>query len=222
MKDGVLARLSLRIVPTAVWLLTRIWFATCRVRMQGEEHLRATLKSRQTIVSFWHYAVLGVFQVMRNYTGVAMVSSSSDGEYVARFARLCGYEAVRGSRNKQGIQALKELLRHCRAGQNAALVADGSQGPPRIAQPGAILLASRTGVPILPMVWSASRYLSIRSWDRTSFPKPFSRVEVIFGEPIEVPADIKAEGIEEYRLLLENRLNEMYERAWSLQGRKEH
>jgi lysophospholipid acyltransferase (LPLAT)-like uncharacterized protein len=94
--------------------------------VQGAEHLRATLDSRQTIVSFWHYSLLVIFQLMRNYSGVVMVSSSSDGEYVARFARLCGYETVRGSRNKQGLQALKELLRHCRAGQNAALVADGS------------------------------------------------------------------------------------------------
>jgi lysophospholipid acyltransferase (LPLAT)-like uncharacterized protein len=72
------------------------------------------------------------------------------------------------------------------------------------------------------VAWSASRYLSIRSWDRTAFPKPFSRVEVIYGAPLEVPPDLDSEGIEEYRLRLEDRLNEMYAQSWSLQGKKEH
>ncbi len=223
MKDGLLYKISLKVIPLAILLITKVWFATCRVREHGKEHCQNTFDSnKQVIATFWHYSLLVVFQLAQKYSAVVMVSSSKDGEYVARFAELCGFPTVRGSRNKQGMQALKDLLKYCKSGHNAALVADGSQGPPRIAQAGAILMASRTGIPILPVVWSASRYLTIRSWDKTAFPKPFSTVDFAYGEPIEVPPGLKSEGIEEYRLLLENRLNTLYEEMWAIYGKEEH
>lgn len=223
MKEGFLYKLSLWIIPLSLAWLMRLWFATCRVRVHGREHLQSLLDAgKPVIVSFWHYALLLVFYQLRNYSGVAMVSASRDGEYIARLARQFGLETARGSRNKNGVQALKDLLKAARAGKNTAIVADGSQGPPMVAQPGAILLASRTGVPILPVAWSASRYLSINSWDRTAAPRPFATVDFIYGEPLYVPADIKGDGIEEYRGKLEERLNLLYEEVWLLHGRKTH
>ena len=104
----------------------------------------------------------------------------------------------------------------------AAIVADGSQGPRRIVQPGAILLAARTGVPIVPMVFAASSYFTIRSWDRTIIPKPFSRIDFYYGEPIFVSAKLKPEEIEEHRLDLEQRLNDIYVKAWGRYEKIEH
>ncbi|MFV0438755.1 MAG: lysophospholipid acyltransferase family protein [Desulfopila sp.] len=216
-------RLALAIVPPLIYWLTRLWFASCRVRVVGGDHLTATLAAgRPTILTFWHYSLLVVFQLMRSYRGVVMVSSSRDGDYVARFAECFGMEAIRGSRNRQGVGALKGLLRYCRQGYNVGIVADGSQGPPRLAQPGGVLLSSRTGNVILPVVWAASRYWTVRSWDKTAFPWPFARVDVIFGQTIEVPPGLAGDGLEEYRLLLEARLNEMYRQAWALHGRTGH
>lgn len=223
MKSRVLNAVALRVVPVAAWLLTRSWFGTCRVKVHGSEHLQGLLSAgRPGILTFWHYSLVLIIHLMWRYGGMAMVSSSKDGEYIARYIKCFGVLAVRGSRNRQGTRALKELLRHCREGKNVALVADGSQGPARIAQPGSILLSSRTGHPILPVVWSASRCLTIRSWDRTAIPWPFSRVDVLYGEPIEVPPGLDGDGIEEYRLLLEERLNEMYRQVWAFHQRQEH
>lgn len=223
MKDGFLQHLALRILPPALGTITRIWFATCRVTVHGSEHRRNTLDTHKPVIcAFWHYSILGVFQLLRKYSGVAMVSSSKDGEYIARLVEYFGFITVRGSRNKNGVQALKDLIKYARSGENTAIVTDGSQGPARIAQPGSILLASRTGIPILPMAWSASRYMTIRSWDKTAFPKPFSQVDFMYGEPLEVPPGLKSEGLEEYRLLLEERLNTLYREMWTIHGREEH
>jgi len=223
MKSKVLDSLAIKVVPFVAWLVTRIWFATCRVKVHGGEHLQGLLVAdRPGIVTFWHYSLAPIAYFIGRYGGVAMVSSSKDGEYIARYLKCFGISAVRGSRNRQGTRALKELLRLCREGKNVALVADGSQGPARVAQPGAILLASRTGHPILPILWSASRCLTFRSWDRTAIPWPFSRVDVLYGEPIGVPAGLDGEGIEQYRLLLDERLNDMYRQVWAFHDKQEH
>ncbi len=159
---------------------------------------------------------------MRHYSGTAMVSASRDGEYIARLAEEFGFDTVRGSRNNKGVEGLKAMLRAVRNGSNAAIVADGSQGPPRIVQAGSILLASRTGAPILPMVYAASSYFTIHSWDRTIVPKPFSRIDYYYGEPLFVPAKLQPEELEEYRLSLEKRLNTLYDHAWGKYAKAGH
>ena len=215
MTEGKLNDLLLRIVPlTFAWLM-RLWFRSCRVTLHNQENcFRPEEKDKAGIASFWHYSIIYILYHMRKYSATAMVSASRDGDYLARLAEELDFETVRGSRNSKGVEGLKGMLRAIRKGNSAAIVADGSQGPPRIVQPGAILLAARTGAPIIPMVFAASSYFTIKSWDRTIIPKPFSRIDFYYGEPIFVAAKLKPEEVEEYRSHLEERLNELYGKAW--------
>ncbi len=223
MKEGFWYKISLTVVPFVFVWMTRIWFGTCRIKTHGQEYRRQVDKIGGPIVaSFWHYTILFIFYYMRKETGVAMVSASRDGEYISRIAEKFGYETVRGSRGKGGMQALKGLIRAMRAGRNAAMVADGSQGPAQVVQAGSVVLASHNGAPVLPMLWSCSRYKRFGSWDATVLPMPFSRIDFFYGEPLFVPSEIRGEGLEEYRLELERRLNELYAKAWALHGKKEH
>ena len=227
MKDhGLTYELSVRVAPWLLYWLLRLLFATCRVKNHGEEHLALALASgKPVIASFWHYTLLlAIYRMylMRPYPCVAMVSSSRDGEYTARLLKHFGLDAVRGSRHRGGVAALKELIRHALAGRNCAIVADGSQGPALRAQPGSVLLAARGGGIILPATCSVSRYWCIHSWDRTIIPKPFSRIEVCFGETMTVPAEADGATVEEYSRLLEERLLELYQQAWAQQGKDRH
>ena len=223
MTEGRLNNLLLRVVPLIFAWLMRFWFGSCRITIYNQENcFAAEEKGKIGIASFWHYSIIYTLYHMRKYSATAMVSASKDGEYIARLAERFGFNTVRGSRNKKGVEGLKGMLRAIRNGGSAAIVADGSQGPPRIVQPGAILLASRTGAPVIPMIWAASRYFTIKSWDRTIVPKPFSRIDFYYGEPLFVPQELKTEELEDYRLCLEKRLNELYDTAWGRYGKIVH
>jgi hypothetical protein len=223
MTEGRLNNLLLRTVPWTVAWLMRIWFRSCRVTLHNEENcFKAEEKDKKGIASFWHYSIIYILYHMRKYSATAMVSASRDGEYIARLAEKFGFETVRGSKNKKSVEGLKAMLRAILNGSSAAIVADGSQGPPRVVQAGILLLASRTGAPIIPMVFSASSYFTINSWDRTIIPKPFSRIDFFYGEPLYLPAKVKPEGLEQYRLKLEEQLNELYDKAWGRYGKKIH
>jgi len=210
------------VVPRLFVALSRLLFATCRVEMQGREHLDQAVARGTIIAAFWHYSILYIFHNLRHLRAAVMVSASRDGEYIARVARLYGHVPVRGSANQKGVSGLKKMLREVRSGNNAGIVADGSQGPARQAQPGAILVASRTGSLIVPMAWAASRYRAFHSWDRTVVPLPFCRLRVCYAEPLAVPKGIDSEQIEQYRLELEKRLNQAYADAWQGVGRQPH
>jgi lysophospholipid acyltransferase (LPLAT)-like uncharacterized protein len=217
-------RLSLLLVPVFYGLASRLLFATCRLRQHGIEHRLSCERPGPYIAAFWHYAVLNIlhFQRIDQRNWVAMVSGSSDAEYVSRVLARHGCETVRGSRHKGGLAALKQMVTAMGRGLNGAIVADGSQGPARVVQAGVILLASRAGAPILPVAVAADRYWAFGSWDRTMLPKPFARLDVRYGEPLAVPADLSAERLDGLRQELEKRLNRLYEEAWAARGRHEH
>ena len=82
-----------------------------------------------------------------------------------------------------------------------------------MAQPGAIWLAKATGNPVLPFHAEASRHWTMRSWDQTQIPKPFSTVALAIGQPIDVPRDATGVQEEEKRLELESRLRSLESRA---------
>ena len=78
-----------------------------------------------------------------------------------------------------------------------AFTADGPRGPRYVAKPGPVLLAKKTGNPIVPFVLEPRKTWLVKSWDKMQIPVPFTRIQVIIGEPIYVPAnadDAETEG----------------------------
>ena len=181
---------------------------TCRWQVDGYEHydaIRAT--DRQPIFAFWHGRILSATYFWRGRGIVVMTSENFDGEWIAQVIQRFGYTTARGSTSRGGARALVQLRRDVRNGQPAAFTVDGPRGPARSVQPGAVWLASLTGRPILPFHIEADRYWSARSWDRTQVPRPFSRIVMAIGEPIEVPADAAEAALEASRVVLERSLS---------------
>ena len=73
-------------------------------------------------------------------------------------------------------------------------------------------LSAASGHPIVPFHLEAERYWEINSWDRAQIPKPFSRVAIVIGEPIQVP-DTSEATVERSRQELEATLAALEGRA---------
>lgn len=220
LKKGFVYKMTLWLAPIIYSGISRLLFLTCRVTVYGGERLTALEeKGRPFIAAFWHYSIFYIVHRARGRRWVAMVSASEDGEYISRILQGMGFETVRGSRNRSGISALRGMISAMQQDNlNGAIVADGSQGPARKVQAGVILLAAKTGNPILPVAWAADRYWAFRSWDKTVLPKPFAKISLHHGEPLVVPEKLSSEELESYRLELEKRLNGLYETAWRAGG----
>ncbi len=224
MKGKRQKKLLLWLLPPLIGGIMRLWFGTCRVRVHGGGDMPSPGEEQKGpfIVIFWHYSIAFILFFLRQYDATVLVSASNDGDYFTRLAQHFGFRTVRGSRNRKGVQALKELFRVVGEKRMCGLVADGSQGPPLILQPGSVLLASRGGIPIRPVVWSASSCFLFRSWDRLAIPKPFSQIHFFYGAPIQVPAGLKGDELEEWRQEVEYTLLELYEKAWKIFDKKRH
>ncbi len=156
----------------------------------------ADLKDRRVPILFalWHGRMFLPIDAHRNENIVTMASKSRDGNIIARWLESNGYLVTRGSTTRGGSEALRHMVRKVRVGHNVALTVDGPQGPDRVVQAGVVLLARMTKAWILPISFSSSWPLFLKSWDRYLVPKPFSRNVVAYGAPFEVPPEMSDEA----------------------------
>ena len=160
---------------------------TYRWRVEGAEHYRGVLDSgRQPILALWHGRILPGLHYFRHRGIVVITSQNFDGEWIARILHKFGFGTARGSSSRGGARALVRMRRDLADGRPAAFTVDGPRGPARVVQPGVVFLAGATGQPIVPYHIESDRHWTLRSWDRTQIPKPFSTVALVIGEPLTV------------------------------------
>jgi lysophospholipid acyltransferase (LPLAT)-like uncharacterized protein len=164
------------------------------------------------IAVFWH-EYIPVLTYMRGHTNTsALVSRHQDAEWLSGAARHLGHSVVRGSTNRGGSSALRELLVRGQ-GQNLALTPDGPRGPRRALSQGPIILSSTLQAPLLIVGIGYDRPWRLPTWDRFALPRPYSRCRVIMGPLAQIPAKLDRDGIERYRAQIEMVLNHLTEEA---------
>ncbi|TNF80807.1 MAG: DUF374 domain-containing protein [Acidobacteria bacterium] len=189
----------------------RLLVSTWRLDSVNLEPVAEAMAAGQRfILAFWHNRQIGFIKIQQRYRVPVkvMVSRHGDGEIIARIVAKHGIGSVRGSSTRGGSAALKELVEATAEG-HVAITPDGPVGPRYQLKQGAVLLASRSGLPVICISWSTDRAWCFRSWDRFLLPKPFARLRADADGPIEVPPGLDADGTEKTRRELEQRMKKL-------------
>jgi lysophospholipid acyltransferase (LPLAT)-like uncharacterized protein len=219
-RDSRFKRLQVGVIAALGYPIINALGHTLRWRTEGLEHVDAIRASgRQPVMAFWHGRILPATFYFRRRGIVVITSENFDGEWIARIIERFGYGTARGSTSRGALKAMHQLVRDMKRGRPAGFTLDGPRGPARVAQAGAVWLASVTGNPLLPFHLEASSYWSLRSWDRTQIPRPFSTVALVVGHPMDVPRGPSPETFEQTRVELERRLVSLEARATDLISR---
>ncbi len=142
-----------------------------------------------------------------------LISLSQDGELASQIVSLLGYKPIRGSSSRGGKQALAEMCKELENKAELAIIPDGPRGPNRVLKPGCIYLAQKTGAYLVPISYSCSRKIVLKSWDRFLLFSPFSKCVVIYGEPIKVPPNLNRKEFDEIRRRVEKTMISLDEKA---------
>lgn len=203
------------IAPPIVFTALLLLGYTLRVKVVGAEN-DDIVKKRQCVIAFWHCHLMYLpFHFRWRWNIWLLVSTSADGEISRGVNRLFGIRAVMGSTYEKPGSSLLSLARKMKKGYSTALTIDGSRGPARKAQPGAIYLSKLAQKPIVPVAIDAERKKVLNSWDKTIIPLPFSKVNFVIGNPISVDPKAKGEELDKKIVELENELNRITELAGS-------
>ena len=208
-------RILIRAADLVFFILIKVLGRTVKFEAEGWQHWEAaSQQGRVPIYTFWHNRVFLSTYFWRERRIVVMTSRSFDGEYIARFIQRFGYGAARGSSTRGATGAIVEMVRLMRAGCPTAFTIDGPRGPRYVAKMGAVLLAKKTGHPILPFTITAARFWEAKkSWDGFQVPKPFTRARVDIAAPIFVSADVSDDELNAKRDELQRALDELNQRG---------
>lgn len=195
-----------------LWFLIKMTCSTLRkraVNLNGEDDKWGEY---QCIAAIWHNRVFAPCHfyryVIKGSTPISMLTSASkDGTMLATVARDYGMRAVRGSSGRRGVAGFLDMVKEVKDGCCMVITPDGPKGPRYKCRPGIIKLASVTGLPIVPVCIQYESYWRVnKAWDGFVIPKPFSRVTLVWGKHIHVPADITDEQQAEYCKMVEERM----------------
>ena len=209
--------------PVGSWLIS----VYLRLVSLTSRHIRETPAKAAAdhdgpvIYATWHgQNFVFAFHFSKGRHPTLLVAHHGDGRMIGQAMAYMGVPLVFGSgttdetdSNKGGARAALQLLKVLRTGKSITLTAD----VPKIAlQSGAgvILLARKSGAPIVPVAMTTSRRRILKTWDQMQLNLPFSRMAFVEGEPIYVPSDSKDPA--PYQAALDAALNAVQARAFEL------
>jgi lysophospholipid acyltransferase (LPLAT)-like uncharacterized protein len=189
-------------------LIIDILFFSTKIETVEFDKVSTHFSSKKFILACWHSRILFVGYFFKGWRGAALVSSSKDGEFIARVLQKQGYETIRGSSSRGGLRALANMIKYLKEKKRpGAIIPDGPRGPRFKVQPGIITLAKKTGYPVVPVSYSAKKIKIFKSWDRFILPFPFTTCRLIYGDPVYVASDADKEEENRCKNRLEKELN---------------
>ena len=199
----------------------RNWMRTLRYRiLYHDETVDPVLHpGPPRMFLFWHENILMPLHWRGGCHCAMLLSQHRDADFLARIAGRFGFDCVRGSTQRGGTKALRELTRRAET-MHLTITPDGPRGPRRVCSPGPIFLASRTQMPIVAMGFAYQQPWRLGSWDHFAVPRPFTRARAVCSEEIKVPAGLDRDGLETWRVRVERTLNDLTEDAqeWADSG----
>ena len=191
-------RVQIPIIAAAVYSVIRMLGPTLRYEVLGWQHAeRVYAAKKQCIWAFWHRVIIPVVWWYRNHGVVVMNTTAFDGQWTRKVIEWLGYGTAQGSSSRGGLRGLAVMARRLEEGFDCAFTIDGPRGPRYVAKPGPVMLARKTGCPIMVFHIGVERGKTFeKTWDHFLMPKPFSRTLMLFSSPIYVPKDASSELME--------------------------
>ena len=157
-----------------------------KLEVIGEENVQNLIaKNKSFILVTWHGKVLAVFKYFANKNYVGLASKSKDGDLIVDVGVKMGYKFVRGSSGKGGSKAYQDMIKLLQKPSTQLIITpDGPTGPEHIPKPGAVRLARKSGVPIIPAIGHVSKSWIFKNWHTFYVSKPFSKTKMVIGKPI--------------------------------------
>ena len=206
-----------------------IWLTCTKEKLISREFEDLEASNKPFIYSVWHGRLFAFYFLKPKHRKVfAIVSRHGDGQFIADMMKFCGMDSIRGSANsgknekskrgaiksdkvidRGGAYVIREAIKTLKRGHCVAVTPDGPKGPRFKFKNNFLQVAALAKVPLVVASYSATRAWVIPSWDRFIIPKPFSKIKIIYGEPMYIPRlDSEAE-IEKYGQQVETALNDI-------------
>lgn len=191
-----------------------IYCKTLRIKEINKQSIdELTKNNKNFIVTFWHGTMLIPWFLMRNKNLDTIVSQSKDGEILTKLLKRWNYNVHRGSSSRGGKEVLNTLIESAKNNYSIAITPDGPRGPKNVMKAGAVVISKETNVPLVLIGVHNGNKFKLKSWDAFEIPKPFSKVCVLYSEPIYLDKNLSFDETNKMIISLSNKLNNLQTEA---------
>ncbi|MBA4250350.1 MAG: hypothetical protein C0425_02270 [Chlorobiaceae bacterium] len=178
----------------SIVFLSNLLCKSLRLELINNDKFEAVVKDGKCVVGFWHGTMFYVWYFLRDKNFLGLTSQSKDGDLLAKNLRHWNYKVIRGSSSKDGDVALGILVDYAKNQGSVALTPDGPRGPKYKLKAGAVVTAKKSNLPLflVGVAYEKKRVLH-KSWDSFEIPKFFSKVRLVFSDPIYVNENLTYE-----------------------------
>jgi lysophospholipid acyltransferase (LPLAT)-like uncharacterized protein len=208
------------LISVAGWLVAKfVRLSVCTLRIHKEDINPSSNRfgkgSQGRIYCFWHEDMLSLANFFSDSGTHVLIGRGRDGGLYGSMIQALGFhtvcEATEQVESSAGLQITNSLQ-----GASLGVASDGPLGPRREFQTAAILLAARTGMPLIPIGLAYDRPWHLAGRSKLVIPRPFSRVVVCANGPLSVPSGANREFLEAQRQKVAGLMQESSLRAESL------
>ena len=198
-----------------IYFIFRSLNATYRfehLQLEKFEQAKSLTKNKTYFFGSWHQHVFSCFCACLGRSHLSMTSRSKDGEMVAFLLSKMNFIPVRGSSSRGGKEVMNETIKQLKKDDNiypAAITIDGPRGPAKVPKMGIIEIARQAQQPIIPYSAIPKKYWQFNSWDKFRLPMPFTKIFVIYGDPIMVDPDLNKDDYQEVSEKITNELEKL-------------
>jgi len=209
------------ILPPISWLAIHILTNSLKIKIINQHKIDDFIKKGKRLVFVcWHgRQFLLTTHLSRLNTGV-ITSVSRDGKLQADILSRMGFEITWGSSSKSPVKALMGSIKLMQRGINMVIAVDGPTGPIHKVKPGALFLAKKIDALIVPVTFSSWPSITLSAWDEYILPLPFAKTVMIWNDPIQLSKSTDKKILEKESRLIENKLNNINNKADSVVNRK--
>jgi lysophospholipid acyltransferase (LPLAT)-like uncharacterized protein len=213
--------LHLKILVKITQIYIKVLWYTCRWTFETPTETQKLFDNNLPIIAiFWHGRMVMMPKAKPHKYRLDMLNSHNKaGTFMSQMCEPFNIGTIKGSsinpskptKDKGGMQAVRDMVKTLKNGIAVGLTPDGPRGPAMKMTDGALMIARLSGIPIIPVTFSAKSGYFTKTWDRLLLPYPFTKGTIKHGEPFYVPRDMQDNDMENYRLKLENIMNNMVE-----------
>jgi lysophospholipid acyltransferase (LPLAT)-like uncharacterized protein len=187
---------SFAATPFVLW--ARFCNATTRWQVHGRDELCADLARGPVVMITWHNEILMVPMHFPPGNQVVTINDPSPiGNVAAGYCRWFGLRTISMQRRKSPASTLLAARRAVAAGATLGLTADGPRGPALQVTEAASKWVGLSREPVWTYCAVQNREWRLTSWDRTRFPRPFTRGAMVFRRWQDEPGRDRAGSLRE-------------------------
>ncbi len=198
---------------SAAGSLINLLIKTLSVERKNYEAFTKVIADKNCVVAFWHGKMFLGWYLQKDFNFSALVSQSKDGAVLSNLLSKWGYNVTRGSSHIGGKEALEIMVNCANNGNSFAITPDGPRGPVKKLKAGAVVLAKKCNIKLFLIGVGYKKKVTLKSWDSFEIPLPFTKVTVIYSDPISIDGNLTYEETSKMIEECELKLNELTKSA---------